>query len=319
MIVHEKPKLSVLEQIEHLKGLGVHFERCPEDEAARILARKNNYFRLASFRTLFDRYADGPREGKFIDLDFGDLVLISYFDQSLRSNVRSLSIDVEHYKKVELINRVTDDQTEDGYGIVTDFLEWLPDRTRQRLFGDLDHRKQDTYAGALIKKYWAATRDAMPVWVLFEVISFGTFVNFCRFCAGRWKDSKLEGEYYRLLRARDARNAAAHGACIVNGFADRSPKGRKAANSIKSKLGRDRRTSSDWRSFVCNGPILDIVTLIDLYTDVVPDGESRRTSVRRLDELEEDLERLSVTLGRGNRAIECMDFIFRARDVFGLV
>ncbi|WP_233861663.1 hypothetical protein [Eggerthella lenta] len=52
-----KPKLTVEEQIEHLKSKGVTFELCDEGEASRILSEQDHYFRLAAYRVLFPRAA----------------------------------------------------------------------------------------------------------------------------------------------------------------------------------------------------------------------------------------------------------------------
>lgn len=50
-----KPKLTVEEQIEHLKSKGVTFELCDEGEASRILSEQDHYFRLAAYRVLFPK------------------------------------------------------------------------------------------------------------------------------------------------------------------------------------------------------------------------------------------------------------------------
>ena len=46
-----KPKLTVEEQIEHLKSKGVTFELCDEGEAAHILSEQDHYFRLAAYQS----------------------------------------------------------------------------------------------------------------------------------------------------------------------------------------------------------------------------------------------------------------------------
>ena len=51
----KKPILTVEQQIGHLKEKGVQFELCDENEAARILAREDHYFKLASYRVLFPK------------------------------------------------------------------------------------------------------------------------------------------------------------------------------------------------------------------------------------------------------------------------
>jgi hypothetical protein len=58
----------------------------------------------------------------------------------------------------------------------------------------------------------------MPVWVLLEVISFGTFLTFYRFCSERLSDNQMMQEYYLMKKVKSVRNASCHGACSLNGF-----------------------------------------------------------------------------------------------------
>ena len=59
-----KPKLTVEEQIEHLKSKGVAFELCDEKEAARVLSEQDHYFRLAAYRVLFPKRIGGAHDGE---------------------------------------------------------------------------------------------------------------------------------------------------------------------------------------------------------------------------------------------------------------
>ena len=79
-----KPILTIEQQIEHLKQKGVAFELCSEEEAADYLRDKCNFFKLASYRKLFSKYEGGPRDGRYVDLDFGQLRLLAALDQELR-------------------------------------------------------------------------------------------------------------------------------------------------------------------------------------------------------------------------------------------
>ena len=80
-----KPILTIEQQIEHLKQKGVAFELCSEEEAADYLRDKCNFFKLASYRKLFSKYEGGPRDGRYVDLDFGQLRLLAALDQELRT------------------------------------------------------------------------------------------------------------------------------------------------------------------------------------------------------------------------------------------
>lgn len=75
------------------------------------------------------------------------------------------------------------------------------------------------YAGDLITRY----RDDMPVWVLMEVIEFGTLLTFYKFCAERWDDAEMEQEHYVLKSVKALCNAIAHNRCVISGFAPGAP------------------------------------------------------------------------------------------------
>ena len=90
-----KPKLTVEEQIEHLKSKGVTFELCDEGEASRILSEQDHYFRLAAYRVLFPKRVGGKHDGEYAGLDFGQLVDLAGIDQELRRFLLPLTLDVE--------------------------------------------------------------------------------------------------------------------------------------------------------------------------------------------------------------------------------
>lgn len=76
--VHEarnlKPMLTPEEQVELLKAKGVTFECCDERAAIEALTRKNTFMHLAACRRLFHKHREGPKKGKYIKLDFADLL-----------------------------------------------------------------------------------------------------------------------------------------------------------------------------------------------------------------------------------------------------
>lgn len=214
----EKPLLTAEEQIAHLKAKGVTFDCCDETVAADFLRGGNNYLRTASYRKLYPKQMEGEHVGSYVNLDFGDLVAIASLDRQLRETFLALSIDVEHFAKMKVLAN-TETRGEDGYAIVADFYASLNHAERNALRGALDRRSRadegrDTYAGDLIARY----QEAMPAWVLVEVLDFGTFLTFYKFCAERWEDAAMLQEHYVLKSVKALRNATAHNHCIINGF-----------------------------------------------------------------------------------------------------
>ena len=132
-----KPKLTVEEQIEHLKSKGVAFELCDEKEAARILSEQDHYFRLAAYRVLFPKRIGGAHDGEYAGLDFGHLVDLAGIDQELRGFLLPLTLDVESAAKTKLVERITEDPGEDGYSVFADYLAHLNHADRNRRKGCL--------------------------------------------------------------------------------------------------------------------------------------------------------------------------------------
>lgn len=206
--------------VAHLKSKGVTFDLCSEIDAAAYLAGANNYLRAASYRKLYPVHVEGPKAGQHIGLDFGALVTLSSVDRVLRTTLRDIALDVEHFAKVSLLNRALS-EGEDGYAIVSDYLEGhLTSKSRSRVSAGLASRGRageghDEYSGDLIAHYM---EQGYPLWVFLEVIEFWRFCDLWLFCAGRWGDEALVVAHYWLKSVRALRNSTCHNSCIVNGF-----------------------------------------------------------------------------------------------------
>ena len=63
---------------------------------------------------------------KYVGLDFGHLVELSTIDMHFRKLILKLTIDLEHYLKVKLVNDCQENSRDDGYKVVEDFFEKHP-------------------------------------------------------------------------------------------------------------------------------------------------------------------------------------------------
>ena len=196
---HVKPWLTPREQVAHMKSKGIRFDLLSEEEAEEYLAQNNNYFRLRSYRTGFQKVEEGARKGEYANLDFKMLVDLSIVDMLLRFELLPMTLDIEHFSKVKLLDTI-EAHGEDGYEIVSDYLSSCDKRDASgnvlnQTIADIDKGKSSVYVASLLDKYH--NRD-YPVWVFLEVISFGTFIHFLRFCADRFEDKKMKDEFYLL-------------------------------------------------------------------------------------------------------------------------
>ena len=246
-----KPKLAYEEQIEHLAAKGVCFNKMSKADALRYLRCNSYLFKLSSYRKNYPKDITGKR---YIHLDFSTLVDLAVIDMYLRALVLKMALNVEHYSKVKLLRRITEDPAEDGYSIVTDYLNSLPSSHRDYINKELSRNANSPYCSQAYDKY----KDAFPVWVFIEIISFGSFISFYRYCANRLlardterynserlqqspgifssknekarmlrkmvKDDKmLESNFFLLLTIKRLRNASAHNNCIINDLRDKDP------------------------------------------------------------------------------------------------
>ena len=116
-----KPWLTPAQQVQHLESEGIKFELTSKDAAERYLKANNNFFRINLFRKGFPKYAGGLNDGLFIDLDFGMLRDLAIIDYEFRQVLLSISIDVEHFSKLQLL-RYLEAHREDGYSVVEKYI-----------------------------------------------------------------------------------------------------------------------------------------------------------------------------------------------------
>ena len=166
-----KTILSVQEQIQHMKEKGITFQHVTEAEAADFLANNTYYMKLAAYRANYMKYETGARAGQYRDLDFGYLKELSTLDMHLRYFVLQMCLDIEHAIKVQLIRQITQDENEDGYEAVKDFLK---EDENFYILKSISRQKSGEYCKNLIEKYY----PYFPAWVFVEVVSFGTLFRF---------------------------------------------------------------------------------------------------------------------------------------------
>ncbi len=214
-----RPLLHIDDQLDHLADKGVSFDLCPRDVAADYLRSGNNLFRASAYRKLFPLQNQGEQAGRYLGLDFEHLRVLSSLDRKFRQCFLSITIDVEHFARIKLLN-ACEVHGEDGYTVVADFLSQANHKMRNRITGNLEGRSKkgdrfDEYSGHLIAHY---LKKRIPIWVFLEIIEFGTFNSLFLFCAERWNDEEMRQEHYVLRSCQMLRNACAHNSCILNGI-----------------------------------------------------------------------------------------------------
>lgn len=211
-----KPMLDVNSQILKMKEKGITFSsKYNEEYARKYLLENNNFFRIYSYRKNFQKYSgkNNSNFGKYIELDFWHLRDLAILDFELRNLLLSMSLNVEHWAKLKMLNRMMD-TGEDGFSLCKKFEDNLSEKEHKRFKNELERNFKNTseYTKNIANKY----TPSYPVWALFEMISFGRFISLYDFYAIQQDDRKMKNEVYLLKACKQIRNATAHNNCMLN-------------------------------------------------------------------------------------------------------
>lgn len=223
----------------------------------------------------------------------------------LRKALLPLSIDVEHFSKVELLG-IIEGKGEDGYAIVADYLDENPQAR-----SEIERGRSSVYIAGLLDKY---SSIGFPAWVFMEVISFGTFCSFYRFCARRFSDQGMASRYYLLMEVKNFRNACAHNNCVLNDLST-SGGARTSGRVVTQALARVPGIGKSQRRLkMRNKRLAQIVTVLFLHRELASEGvrdyvaESLHTFVQRMNkhaEYYKGVDAVASTFGFLTKVMEC--------------
>ena len=254
------PKLSIPQQIEHMKNKGITFSICSEADARRFLADHNYYYKLKAYAHNFDTYKDSEKKGQYINLDFAHLKDLSTIDAHFRKIILTMCIDLEHFLKVRMLNHCNM-VDEDGYEIVRDFFEMQP-----TLQEEIEKKTNTSTCHGIVEK----RRGTWAIWNVVELLSFGPFVDLYSLFYSRNKFDNTGVDY--LYSVRMIRNAAAHNNCLLNQM--RAPFSRPINPSYELRNQINRMTSARpnrVKEHLQHPTIHDFLALIILYDKMVPE------------------------------------------------
>ena len=213
----------------------------------------------------------GERDGEYVGLDFGHLCDLAAIDHMLRYALLPMTPDVEHFAKAKLMRGPTERPEEDGYSIVGDYLAGLSKKSLDIRVGEMRRLENDRYSGGLARK----CAGACPAWALAELVSFGSLIDFYRFCALRWGDKEMRREHCLLKQAKAVRNACARSTAIVNGFAPGIPSNVRTPNEIALALAGIGLNKRARHSMMSNARVQRITMAAFAYRELVRGDHSR--------------------------------------------
>mgnify|MGYP002533726642 CR=1 FL=1 len=249
-----KPKLSVYEQVEHLKEKGVLFNIDTPEKAIRYLSENNNFFKLTAFRKNYDK----NRYGKYVNLEFAYLRDLAVIDMRIRKCLLNMCLDVEHNTRVRIIKAIQDLPEEDGYSVVADFTEAEGDAVAS----SYKDARNSPYCRDIVGKY----EDEMPIWAFVEIQQFGGLCKLFKFIANRIGDKDMMIEYYMLQEIRKLRNACAHNNCIINDLRPSNDCKRKVNYGMMQALSSIGVSDGVRKRKMSNDRVRQITTLLYYYS-----------------------------------------------------
>lgn len=209
-------KLNIEDQVKALKDKGITFDLMSEKDAKIILSNINYYHKITLFRRNFKKEKVGE-DIKYENLDFFYLNKIASKDMQLRYLLLQMCLDIEHALKTNLMGRISEDDNEDGYTIVHEFIQSMTDRGVET---DIDKiisiaKKNENYQHNLYKKN--NNKDMIPIWVLIEFMSFSQVIELFLFYYKKreWLGLSKKVLGTVLISTKNIRNTCAHSSPIL--------------------------------------------------------------------------------------------------------
>lgn len=300
-----KKKISFDEMIEHLDKKKIRFELIDKEQAKKILEESNYFYKITSYRKNFPKNS----KGEYINLDFLLLSDLATIDMRLRYLVLQMCLDIEHSLKTKVLADITNDSDEDGYTIVEAFLNY-----DEKTLYDYMHpmNKKSHYNYGLYSKY----HDDPPVWVLLEVITFGSFVKFIEFYY-QYKDKPKHYKplYETLKYAKNIRNSAAHNSPLLLDIVAINQLKKPVSRPISEFVGNIKTINKDLkRKRLSNRKIHDLTALLFIYDHYVISKGMKSARYSELKNLLERCKRNEVHYKKHNALISVYNYFNKIID-----
>lgn len=243
---------------------------CSKADLVKFLSETNYFYKLISYRHNFIKNS----KNKYIGLSFEMLSDMATIDMHLRYLLLKMCLDIEHRLKTLILSEITNDASEDGYSIVDAFISTSndPTKTKKQL---LDSAKYSLYNNSLYEKY----KSHPPVWVVFETMTFGTFIDFVKYYIQRNKSTRYAYLQDLLYSVRNIRNIAAHSSSLLNGVTGTH---QTAHSNIVTRYVFKYVGKTTARKKLSNIRVYDLSTLYIVYDNLIPNGKMKRHRKREI-------------------------------------
>lgn len=271
-----QPKLSIDEQLQHLiNDHGITFNLKGENAAKTFLSSNNYYHKLKAYSKNFSVYNNPKHEkyGKFCDLDFEYLVELSTLDMYLRKHIMEITLNIEHFLKVQLIYDITNNKDEDAYNIVDKFTSSISEDKRREISNKLKNYYYERYNKHSLLE--------TPAWEIVEALSFGDFIMFYELYYTLYPNN--DNLKNSLKPVQWLRNAAAHNNCIINDLNSPSDSNFEINKKITKFISEIEGISESARAKkLANRSMHDFVVMLYVFNTIVKSEKVRAHTMNSL-------------------------------------
>lgn len=273
-----KKKLTVKEQIDHMKRKGIQFNIVTEDEAEIYLTNNTYYFKLKAYAKNYDKYRSEEKKGQYVNLEFAYLKDLSIIDMHLRHLILKISVDIEHALKTRFL-RDFNQSNDNGYEAVKEFLEEYPE-----ILDNIKLKSANSYVKDLADKLF---EEEFAIWNIIELLSLKDFLRLYDFFYKKYSDALVgHNMYYPMQGVRKLRNAAAHSNCLINSlkkpYTGEIRYNNKVDRFIRNIQSIDKKSI---KNNMKNQMIYDFVTMLYIIDDMVLSKDMKKTMIDDIYEL----------------------------------
>lgn len=191
-----------------------------------------------------------------------------------RKIIIKMTLDIEHFAKTRLVKDCSENELEDGYSIVREFLDnhkYIEDSIAKK-------SNKNSVCKDMIEKYG----DKLAIWNIVEILSFDDFRKLYPYYYEKYPCKESLESYFWWVNC--LRNVTTHNSCLLNTL--RSPYTIKRNKQINTYVSKIDSIGIDERKKKLDNPIIhDFVVTLYVYTEIVENGHRKISTLEELQEL----------------------------------